>query len=100
MDDELVTALQSPVVAATLQGQGWIDEVYEPGSREHRYYSGLCLLHKLNQQAWWTYIQFYEMPDMRLDVPIRVVNSKRVRRMEARIKQILQDLDIEETLIL
>lgn len=70
MDDELVSLLQVPAVAAAYFGQDWVNDHYEPGSRDNSCYSGFVLLIERCPLAWWTYYEAYVLPQFYPNSPL------------------------------
>jgi hypothetical protein len=92
MDDELVTVLQSPAVEAAFLGRDWVDEFFEPGSRDHRCYTGLAILFDESPREWWTYYQAYVLPE--LNINARMPSADRLRRMRTKLEAIWRDLGL------
>jgi len=93
MDDELVSLLQVPAVAAAYLGQEWVDEFFENGSREHRCYTGLAILFAQHPKEWWTYYQANVLPDLRMVT--RLPSPDRIRRAHSLLEAIWRDLGFE-----
>lgn len=87
MHDDLVVFAQFPEVGAGLFGQRYVDENYERGSREHRFYTAFRVLFDRHQKAWMTYIQISILPQMLASVP--APSAKRRRDMERYLRDAL-----------
>ncbi len=61
--DELVRLALHPAVAAYLFGQGYVDETYGRGSREHRRYSILVHATDGRPQVWKAYYMAHVLPE-------------------------------------
>lgn len=54
--DADVASVGANSIGAAFSGQGWIDETFDAGTREHRYYTAVRMLLDRQPDAWLVYM--------------------------------------------